>query len=193
MRVGLLGGSFDPPHHGHLTLARRCADALALARVRFEVAYRPPHKQDRPLTPYADRVALVRAAIAVDPRLELSTLEGERRGLSYTVDTLEQLRRAAPADRLWFLIGEDSLAELMSWRDPEGIAARARLGVYRRPGSAARVPPLFAGRVDFVDGPPIDISSSEIRARCRRGAPIADQLPPAVAALIRSKGLYRDA
>jgi nicotinate-nucleotide adenylyltransferase len=191
VNVGLFGGTFDPPHLGHLVLADQCANALALGEVDFVLAYRPPHKEGLLLTDFGTRRRLLAAATEDDPRFRVVTLEGERQGPSYTVETLRILCAARPGDRFWLLLGEDSLDEISSWREPEEIARLARVAVYQRRGASGAVPEAFRGRVDRVAGPRIEISSTWVRAQLRAGRSVRHLLPSAVAELVRSEGLYR--
>lgn len=199
MRLGVLGGTFDPVHLGHLILAEEARGELGLERVLFVPAGQPWRKADRQITPAVQRVEMVRVAIADNDGFELSLLEVEREGPSYTVDTLEALRARHQGSELFFLMGLDALADLPNWRDPQGIIARAWLAVARRPGleeSAAlaaveeRVPGL-SRRVIWLAMPRIGISASGIRERVRRGKSIRYLVPAAVEAFIRERGLYR--
>jgi nicotinate-nucleotide adenylyltransferase len=193
VNVGLLGGTFDPPHLGHLVLADQCAQALGLDQVAFVLAYRPPHKEDRRLTAFETRRRLLEAAIAADPRFTVMTLERDREAPSYTVETLRTLREQRPGDRFWLLLGEDSLDELHTWREPQEIARLARIAVYRRRGAAGTVPEMLRGRVEMVDGPLVDVSSSWVRARVRAGGSLRYLVPVGVAELIARERLYLDA
>lgn len=190
MRTGVLGGTFDPPHLGHLVLADQCAASLALDEVLFVPAFRPPHKLDAVLTPFDLRVAMLRAAVANEPRASVLTLERDEGGISYTVRTLELLVAERPADELWLLVGEDSLDDLVHWRAPERIAELARIAVYHRRGAEGRVLPFLADRVTFIEGPLVDVSSSEIRERVAAGRSVRHLVPPAVLAIIAREGLY---
>jgi nicotinate-nucleotide adenylyltransferase len=196
-RIGIFGGSFDPPHLGHLILASELHEALALDEVRWLVSPTPPHKRDRVLAPDADRVAMVQAAIAGDPRFVYDPIEFERPGPSFTVDTLAALQERHPGATLVFLMGGDSLRDLPTWRDPAGIARLAEIGVAARPGVVpdlaaleAQVPAL-RGRVRVVETTGVDISSTAIRARVAAGRTIRPYVPAAVADVIDARGLYR--
>lgn len=191
MNLGILGGTFDPPHRGHLVLAERCADALDLETVYFVPAYRPPHKLDRRLSPFEARLSLVRAAIAGKPRFAALDLERNRGGISFTVETLRELRRRHPDAHLWLLLGLDSLHEIPSWRDPEEITRLARFAVYGRAGVAGEAPALLAENTTFIPGPLVDISSTELRSALRRGDSVGEMIPAAVQAEIERWGLYR--
>jgi nicotinate-nucleotide adenylyltransferase len=197
MRFGILGGTFDPPHDGHLLIARAAKSQLSLDRALFAPAGMQPLKPDRPVTPAEQRAEMVRLAIAGEPGFELCRLDLDRPGPHYTVDLLRIVSGIYPGAELWFLIGGDSLADLLRWRDPQQIIELARLAVVRRPGSPpdwtaldAALPDL-RGRIDWIDTPPIDISGTEIRRRVRDGEPIDELLPAAVARYILENGLYR--
>ena len=198
-RLGIFGGTFDPPHLGHLILAAEALDQLQLDKVLWVVTPQPPHKLGEPHTPLPLRAALVYAAIGDNPAFELSTVEMERPGPHYTVDTLRILRGLYPDDALVFLVGADSLVGLPTWRQPEEILRLVdEIGVMRRPGEEvhlealeARLPGLRA-RVREMRAPLLEIASREIRRRVAEGRPYAYYLPPAVALLIDRWGLYRE-
>jgi nicotinate (nicotinamide) nucleotide adenylyltransferase len=138
MRIGVFGGTFDPPHVGHLALAEWAREALRLDRVLFVPAGRPPHKGRRVLTPVAHRVAMTRLAVRGQRAFVVSALEARRNGPSFTVDTLRALRKREPGARIFLLMGADSLAEFPTWRDPAGILGFATLAVAARPGTRGR-------------------------------------------------------
>jgi nicotinate-nucleotide adenylyltransferase len=194
-RLGLLGGTFDPPHYGHLLAAQEVAWRLHLECVLFLPARQNPLKQGAPSTEAEDRCEMVARAIADNPRFTLSRLDVDRPPPSYTADLLHHLHAA---DReLFFLVGADILPELPRWRAPEEVLRLARLVVLNRPGSPlpnldaleAALPGARA-RADIVRIPGVDISAGELRARVRSGQPIRYLTPPAVADYIREKGLY---
>jgi len=198
-RVGILGGTFDPIHHAHLVAAQEALHALALDCVLFVPAGNPPHKPAQPISAAYHRVAMVSLAIAGRPGFQLSLVDVERPGPHYTVQTLTILRERWGAEsRFFFIVGTDSLAELSTWRQPEGIVALADLAVVERPGAPvdmaaleARLPGL--GRhLHRVDMPLLQISSTDLRARVRDGRPISFLVPQAVEDYIREHGLYRD-
>jgi len=155
-RIGVFGGTFDPPHVGHLALAEWAREALRLDRVIFMPAARPPHKRRRRVTPADDRVAMTRLAVRGNRHFRVSTLEVRRTGPSYTVDTLRALRKAHPRASFWLLIGEDSLAEFHTWHAPGEILALARLAVAGRPGArtSRRLP---RGAVVWLRNPELQI------------------------------------
>jgi nicotinate-nucleotide adenylyltransferase len=199
MRLGLFGGTFDPIHYGHLIVAEEIRHALALNEVLFLPAGEPPHKRGWTISPTADRVAMTRLAIADNAAFGLCLLDVERAGPSFTADTLEALARQRPAAEIYFIMGEDSLAELPTWHAPERILRAARLAVALRPGVTAdlsrleRALPGVTARVSLVPTPEVGIAARDLRQRVAAGRPIRYQVPPAVEAYIREHGLYRQA
>ena len=193
-RVGVFGGTFDPPHLGHAIVAREVADALALERLLWVPASIPPHKTGRTITPGAVRRRLVEAAVAHDPRFALCDLELERGGVSYTVDTLRRLRADHPGWSLSLVMGSDLAGGLRSWKEPEAVLDLAELVVISRPGPGAggtgEMP--ATSRVRTVQVTPVDISSSRVRERVRQGLSVCDMVSPPVLAVIEREGLYRD-
>jgi nicotinate-nucleotide adenylyltransferase len=203
-RIGLFGGTFDPPHVGHLALAEWAREALRLDRVLFVPAGRPPHK-GRALTLVAHRVAMTRLAVRGERAFTVSAIEARRDGPSFTVDTLRALRRRAPRVRIYLLMGADSLEEFHTWRDPKGIQAMATLVVADRPGASAKGaaaarrarrpvrPPGVPGarRVVWLENPALEVSSSAIRARLRAGRTVRYLIPDAVVRYIERHRLYR--
>ena len=196
-RVGLLGGTFNPPHLGHLVCAQEALLQLELDRLLLVPAATPPHKQIVADPGVAHRVAMCDAAVAGDARFGVSRADADRAGPAYTVDLLRSL---GGADELTFVVGGDMAHSLPAWRDPEGILALARLGVAEREGVrradiAERLSGLAGAdeRVVFFDMPRIDISSSLIRRRAAAGGPLRYLVPDAVAAYIEREGLYRQA
>ena len=195
--VGILGGTFNPPHIGHLVCAQEARAQLALDRVILMPVHTPPHKEaiDDP-GPQA-RLALCRAAIGDDEDLELSTLEIERGGPSYTVDTLRALHESREGDDLTFIVGGDMASSLPSWREPEAVLELARVAVaereeHRRHEIAERVGVLRGAqeRVVFFSMPRLDISSSDIRRRVAEGRPVRWLVPGEVADEIERRGIY---
>ncbi len=190
-RVGLFGGTFDPVHAAHVALAHAALDALELDEVRW-VPTGQPWQKDRRITPAAHREAMVRLAIAHEPRFVLDRIEIERPGPSYTLDTVRELQAAWPG-RTWVLIlGQDQYAGLHTWHDWRELLGRVTLAVANRPGPAREPAPevrAFAHRV--VPLPMLDISSTGIRAHAAAGGDIAQLVPPGVARYIENHGLYR--
>jgi nicotinate-nucleotide adenylyltransferase len=198
VRVGLLGGTFNPPHVGHLVLAAEARDQLGLERVLLVPVHTPPHKEAPGDPGPGERLALCRAAVAGEEGLAVDDLEVRRGGASYTVDTLRALRAARPDDELTFLVGGDQALGLPSWREPREVVALARLGVAEREGVrrqdiAERLADVVddPGRIAFFSMPRIDVSSSMLRARLRDGRPVRHLVPDAVLARIDREGLYR--
>jgi nicotinate-nucleotide adenylyltransferase len=196
--LGILGGTFDPPHYGHLALAENARVQLHLDRVLFVPAGQPPHKPNQPTTPAHHRAAMVQAAIADHPAFALSRVDLDRPGPHYTVDMLALLGRAYPGAELYFLIGGDSLAEFPIWRDSASIVRQARLAVMQRAGWEADLEALERGtpgireRLVWLDALHLDIASTDLRRRVRAGLPLRYLVPPTVEAYVREHGLYRD-
>lgn len=196
-RIGVLGGTFDPVHNGHLAIASSLREALDLERVVWVPAGQPPHKQGQIVSSDADRLAMLELAVAGSPVDAISRADLDRGGPSYTADLLEILHRQFAPNTLVFLMGEDSLRDLPAWHDPERIIRLAELAVAARPGIETdldvieRQIPTARGRIFLVTTPEISISSSDIRRRVRDGEPIDILVPPAVARYIADHGLYR--
>jgi len=193
-RLGVFGGTFDPPHHGHLALAEWARAELGLERVLFVPAGDPPHKRRTALSSVADRVAMTRLAVRGNPAFEVSTIEASRRGPSWTADTIRALAAAHPRARLHLLMGADMFATFATWREPDEIARHAVLVVALRPGS--RVPrrapePVRDGRgVVWLANPGLDVSSSALRQRARAGGSLRYLVPDAVGRYIERHRLY---
>jgi nicotinate-nucleotide adenylyltransferase len=197
MKLGILGGTFSPPHLGHLAMAQEAHAQLGLDKVVFMPVFLPPHKEltDDP-GPEA-RFELTRLAIAKDERFEVSRLEVDRGGPSYTVDTLKAIHAGSPGDDLTFIVGGDVANGFTAWREPETVLELATVAVAEREGirrqdiaeSVSALP--GAGRLTFFDFPRMDISSSSIRRRVREGRPIRYLVPDDVARMIGARGYYR--
>lgn len=218
MRLGLLGGTFNPIHNGHLLIARQAREALGLDQVLLVPTGDPPHKSSKTLAPAADRLEMVRLAIGSDPRLGLSDLEVRRQGKSYSIDTVRRLQQErGPGCELWFLIGLDAFLDFPTWREPKALLALCSFGVLSRPGTSFRalqnvalLPPLSTEdlesldrgttsrleipldrrRVVFLNLPPCDISASDIRTKLKQGLSVANLLPPPVESYIIQHHLY---
>lgn len=192
MRIGLLGGSFDPPHNGHLLAAGDVYDALDLDRMLFIPAAVQPLKAGQASATPDQRLMMVRLLIGHDPRFEVSAVEIERGGLSYTVDTLTTLAAAWPSSELFWLVGSDVPKSFPKWREPERIVELATVVVMERSGSG-ELPDLSAmpGRPLALQTRRIDISSTEIRQRVKAGKSIRGFVPDAVAEYIEAERLYR--
>jgi nicotinate-nucleotide adenylyltransferase len=198
MRIGIFGGTFDPPHNAHLALAMEAYYQLELERVLWVLTPNPPHKQKRVITSILLRAQMVKAAIASNPVFELSEIEINRPGPHYSLDTLRLLEDRKPEAELFYLIGGDSLQELPTWYQPEELLRIcAGLGVMRRPGEEVDLDVLedhlsgIRDKVFFIDTPLLDISSREIRKRIRCGMPFRYYLPTDVYRLIVDTGSYK--
>ena len=199
MRLGILGGTFDPVHRGHLALARAAREELDLGQVVFVPAGQPWRKAGRRVTSHEERVAMLRLAVEGEDAFEVETLEVERPGPSYTVETLEALREERPGAELYFIMGEDALVDLPNWVRPERILELVKLAVARRAGAASealreatRRLPGLTERVIWLGMSPVEVSATEIRERVRADLPIGEMVPAAVEAYIREHGLYRE-
>jgi nicotinate-nucleotide adenylyltransferase len=198
-RVGLLGGTFNPPHLAHLVCGQEAWAQLGLDRVVLVPVNEPPHKEAERDPGVEHRVELCRRAVAGDERFSVTRVEADVPGRSYTVDTLRRLYQSSPEDELTFIMGGDMAHTLPTWHEPEAVLSLATLGVAEREGMgrtdiAERLAGLAgAERIRFFDMPRLDISSSLIRHRVAGGRPIRYLVPDAVADYIRSAGLYRDA
>lgn len=196
--TGILGGTFDPIHIAHLAVAEAARDEFGLRRVLFIPAAQPPHKPGREIAPVEDRFAMVEGAVADNPAFEVSRLEIERKGPSYTVDTLTALCEADPADHLALILSAESYAEFPTWYEPRRILDLADLIVAPRDGYADADPGLIARHFPdapaicaFMHGPRIRLSASEIRQRAADGRSVRYLVPDAVAAYIGDHGLYQ--
>ena len=187
-RLGLMCGTFDPPHIGHLLVAHTAVEQLGLAQVLFVPVGQPTHKTT--LTPAAQRVAMTQAAIADNPHFALDLTDVEREPPHYTATLLPLLQAKFPQSELWLLLGEDSLRDLPTWHKPDLVCAQARLAVLPRPGVVRDV---SADRADvtWLDGPAVHLSSTMLRARLGAGFSGRYVLPTAVQAYIQAAQLYR--
>ena len=197
MRVGVFGGTFDPIHIGHLVAAEETRVQLSLERVVFVPAGLPPHKLANHISPVEHRLAMVQLAIASNPYFTVSRVDIDRFGPCYTVDTMELLRDEwGPDTELYFIMGSDSLADILTWHKPERLIRLCRLAVVKRPGydvdieELDRLLPGIASRVRFINSPLIDVASCDIRRRVREGLSIKYQVPEVVEKYIYEHGLY---
>jgi len=198
--TGVFGGTFDPIHRGHLVVAEEMRAKLGLVEVLFIPTGQPWLKSDRAVSPAKQRLEMVRLATRVNPHFKVSTIETDRSGSSYTVDTMEVLRRQAGDEaELWFFLGSDVLAELPKWKEPLRLIQLCRLAAFARPGFP--LPPLeplelaipgLSQRVAFVEVSQVDISATEIRRRVAQGVSIHDLVPETVEMYIEEHGLYRE-
>lgn len=197
-RIGLLGGTFNPPHVGHLVCAEQAAFSLGLDEVLLVPVHEPPHKGVEADPGVEHRVELCRRAVAGEERLGVSLVDAEVPGPSFTVATLRRLHERRPGDQLTFIVGGDMALSLPTWREPEAILELAELGVAEREGvrrtdigERLQGLPRAAERVSFFDMPRLDVSSSLLRRWVAAGRPIRHLVPDAVAAYIAEAGLYR--
>ncbi len=195
-KLGVMGGTFDPVHLGHLIIAQEAQYRLGLSRVLFIPAGQPWLKATQPITPAAHRLEMLRRAVAGHTGFEVSPLEVERLGPTYTVDTVVELRRQA--DEVYFILGQDSLMSLPRWREPARLVELCYLVAAPRPGVPSldmalleKSVPGVGKKLVLLPGPLLDVSATEIRARVARGEPVRYWVPDAVEAYIREKGLYR--
>lgn len=194
-RLGILGGSFNPPHIGHLLIASDAADQLGLEKVLFVPAAAPPHKVVDDDTPAEIRLEMTRLAIAGDERFEVSSVELDR-DLVYTLDTIAAIRQQHEGYRLYFVMGSDSLLQFETWHQPSAILALCRLAVVLRPGDEPRevdevARDLGRGFAIVLQTASIDLSSRDVRNRVRGGRPIRYLVPPAVEDFVRERRLYK--
>jgi nicotinate-nucleotide adenylyltransferase len=197
-RLGLFGGTFDPPHVGHLILASEARAQLELTRVLWTVTPDPPHKQDQMITPLEHRLAMVKLAIQDNPLFELSDIELNRPGPHYTVDTIHLLAKQNPQAEIVPIIGGDSLQDLPTWHDPQELVYAAHwVGVMRRPGEEPNLNELeselpgITSKVHYVNAPLLEIASREIRNRVAAGQPYRYYLPVPVFHYINDHHLYK--
>ena len=186
--IGLLGGSFDPVHHGHLIAGQALFEQLGLSELRFVPAFDQPLKGGRHGAVAADRVAMVELAVQGARGFAVERVEVERAGRSYTVETLRQLREREPGSRFVLLIGSDAVRDLPQWREAAMLRELAEVVAFGRAGRPAEPTPLVDRRVDV---PAVDISSTEIRRRVAAGLSIRYWVPDAVERFITERGLYR--
>ena len=198
MRLGILGGTFDPPHFGHLRMAEAALAQLSLDKVLFApVGVQPLKQEERSSTP-EHRARMVELAIANDPRFALSRADLDRSGPHYTIDLLTIIQQQYPDAALWFIMGEDSLSDLLRWRDPAQLIQLARLAVLRRPDvqpdwpALERELPDLRAHIDWIEHGEIDISATDIRERIQQGVPIDALVPSEVIEFIRAQRLYQE-
>jgi nicotinate-nucleotide adenylyltransferase len=197
-RLGIMGGTFDPIHNGHLVAAEMAHSEFNLSKVLFIPSGTPPHKDRRDISAADLRFEMIERAIQDNPAFDISALEIERKGPSYTVDTLRVLRRTWPNHELYFITGSDALREIFSWREAKEILMMTEFIGAARPGFDAsdfllqvqQEHPETQGRIHYLEVPALAISSTDIRARVKRGQPIRYLLPEPVRHFIQQYGLY---
>jgi nicotinate-nucleotide adenylyltransferase len=200
MRIGIFGGTFDPVHYGHLIVAEQAREQAGLDQVWFVPSARPPHKPDQTITPFDRRAEMLSLALAgQEDKFRVETMERDRPGPSYTVDTLDALNEQHPNTDWFLLLGADSVKDLPTWHEPLRIIDRATILVARRPGFPVWTSVVLAHhlgtderrvRMQVVEAPQIDIASRDLRQRAAEGRSLLFQLPRAVEVYIREKRLY---
>lgn len=192
MNVGVFGGTFDPPHIGHLIVGEHVREALGLGKLIFVPTAIPPHKQDQQITDAHHRLSMLRLAAGDNPSLSVSSYEVEKGGVSYTVQTLTEFKRQMRGDAFYLLIGMDNLADFRTWREPEKILSLATVVVMTRPGVRPGADDFLGDpRVRLVEVPAIGIASTLLRQRVREGKSIRYFVPSDVEKYIVRHGLYR--
>ncbi|WP_380167665.1 nicotinate-nucleotide adenylyltransferase [Jannaschia sp. R86511] len=191
-RLGVMGGTFDPLHHGHLVAASEVAARFGLDEVVFVPTGQPWQKADRDVSPAEDRYLMTVVATAADPRFTVSRVDVDRPGPTFTADTLRDLAAARPGAELFFITGADALEQIVSWKDVAGLWELAHFVAVSRPGHTLDVSGLPEGVVSVVEIPALAISSSDIRRRVHEGRPIRYLVPTGVLQYIAKSGLYRD-
>jgi len=197
-RIGVIGGTFDPIHYGHLAAAEEARVRVNLEKVLFAVAGLPPHKLDEEVTPVEHRLAMVQLGIFSNPDFELSRVDVDRSGPSYTVDTISILQEQwGQGTEMFFILGLDSLVEVPTWHQPERLIQLCHLVAVARPGFEVDMRQLedsvpgISSRVEIIDMPEVDISSSDLQRRVRESLPIRYQVPEEVERYIREHRLYQ--
>ncbi len=191
LRIGVFGGTFDPPHIGHLIIAEQACEQLHLNRVLFVPAYVPPHKKNKATASPQQRLAMVKLALAGSTRFSVSTIEIRRGGISYTVDTLRELHGMHPGAKLFLLVGGDNYAGFRTWKSIGEIVRLASIVVYRRNSEKEHASRPLLKRVKCLKGAYLDVSSTLIREKVKRGESIRYLLPEKVERYIRHNGMYR--
>lgn len=190
MRVGIFGGSFDPVHFGHLILAEQCREQGKLDRVDFVPAPRPPHKTQGTFASFEQRVEMLNRAVHGHTPFRVNTCEQDRPGYSYTVDTLRFLHASEPGNEWFLILGMDSVHDLETWREPQGIARLCTLMIVKRPGIKRDLPPEYFQYIE-VESPLIEISSTDIRQRIEDQRTIRYLVPEEIRKFIIAEKLYR--
>jgi nicotinate-nucleotide adenylyltransferase len=192
-RLGIMGGTFDPIHHGHLVAASEVAHLFGLDEVVFVPTGQPWMKEGRKSSPAEDRYLMTVIATASNPRFSVSRIDIERPGLTYTIDTLREMREIyGPDIELFFITGADALAQMLTWRDTDELFRLAHFIGCTRPGHHLADPGLPEGGVSLVEVPALTISSTECRERVRAGEPVWYLVPDGIVQYINKRGLYRD-
>jgi nicotinate-nucleotide adenylyltransferase len=196
-KIGIFGGTFDPPHIAHLVLASEACAQLALDRLLWVLTPLPPHKLNQDISGTEHRLEMLRLAIAADPHFEISTVEFDRPGPQYAVDTVKEIGNLNPSAELFYLIGEDSLRDIITWHEPAALLLNCHfLGVMKRPGVMLNLSvlenflPGLEGKIRWIDAPQLDIASHDIRSRIREKRPWRYFLTDEVYQYIDTHNLY---
>ncbi len=190
-RIGIFGGTFNPPHLGHLIVAEHVQSVLSLDTIYFVPSFISPHKRGGEEILASHRLKMVRLAIRKNKTFACSDLEIKHKDTSYTYRTIELFHKRFPNSRLFLLIGADNFVEFSTWKYPDRICNKATLVVMSRPAHSPSVGTQFAGAAKFIDVPDIEISSTEIRSRIKHGKPIRYLVPEVVHRYIMEQGIYR--
>ncbi len=188
-RIGILGGTFDPPHNGHIAIAETAIRKLKLKEIIFVPAKIPPHKSREEISSQQDRLAMLKLAVGGREEFRISEIEFDRRGPSYTVDTLTELQRENPDGEFYFIIGADNISEMENWYQPERILKIVKVAAAGRPGFFPEG--KFSAMIESFDMTPLNVSSTMIREKVRSGQSISGLLPPAVEEYILKWNLYK--
>ncbi|MFH0989693.1 MAG: nicotinate-nucleotide adenylyltransferase [bacterium] len=188
-RIGLFGGSFDPPHLGHLLVAESAREQLGLEQVIFVPAFQPPHKNGLQQCTAAQRLKMTHLAVRNNRRFKVSAIEIRRKGVSFTIDTVMQFKKQFPEAELFFIMGGDSINQFTRWKSPAEILALTQIAVYHRAGERKRKT-IFKRKIHFLSGGLVTISSSEIRRKIHRSESIRYLVPENVYQYIQSHNLY---
>ena len=194
MKLGLMGGTFDPIHAGHILAAEAALAQLQLDQVLFVPTGRPWMKEGTEISPACHRMKMTSLAVSDNPRFSVSSIEVDREGPTYTVDTLEELTREDPSRELFLIVGADAVANIGRWKNPERILELCTLVAVPRPGYCASLGlsgQKGTDRIIYLESPQTAVSATEVRERVSRGLPVADSVPEAVEAYIRQHGLYQ--
>jgi len=196
-KIAIMGGTFDPVHYGHLVTAEAARCGFALDKVVFVPSGRPPHKQERKISPAEHRLAMTQLAIATNPSFEISRVEIDRPGYSYAVDTVAAFHDLYGREaEIYFITGADAILEILTWKNVDRLMENCHFIAATRPGfqlsDMENILPRFRGKIIFMEVPALAISSTDIRDRVRRGRPIKYLLPEAVEEYIYQHGLYRE-
>jgi nicotinate-nucleotide adenylyltransferase len=187
-RIGLFGGTFDPPHLGHMLIAQEALQRFHLDEVWFIPVHSPPHKERKWLTSTSDRLEMLQLVTKDEPKFRVSTIEIEREGRSYTIDTVKRLKEEYPYQQFYFLIGGDMIDYLPKWERIDELMSLVTFIGVRRPGSVSES--IYSEQVEPLDVVQVDFSSTEIRDRARKGRPIRYMVPREIDAFIKERRLY---